>query len=96
MQGLRPILIGFALAVVLTVLPFGLVATRLLPRDMTLWLVGVAAVTQIMVHLRFFLGIRLGSGDRERNGALIFAFVLLFIMVGGTLWVMGNLNYRMM
>ena len=96
MHGMRSTFIGFALAVLLTAIPFALVATQSLPRQATLLVIAVFAVVQIMAHLRFFLGTRLRSGDQSRTGALLFACVLLFVMVGGTIWVMGNLNWRMM
>ncbi len=98
MHGMRNTLIGFTLALVLTGIPFALVAAKTLPREATLWAVGICAVVQIVVHLRFFLGIGTGSVEHERGrgAALLFACVLLFIMVGGTVWVMGNLNWRMM
>lgn len=90
------ILIGFCLAVVLTAVPFLTVAWNLLPRQAALWLIAVAAVVQIFVHLHFFLGIRFSGTHRDRLISLLFASVLLIIMVGGSLWVMGNLNWRMM
>lgn len=96
MHGLRTTLIGFGAAALLTAVPFAFVAFGIVSPAHTLWIIGLAGVAQIIVHLRVFLGIRLRSGDRERNAALIFAVVLLCIMVGGTLWIMGNLNYRMM
>lgn len=96
MHGARTVFVGFALAVILTGLPFAAVMGKWLPREQTLWLVGLAAIIQIAVHLRFFLGIRFGSENQEKTGSLLFAGVLLFIMVGGTIWVMGNLNWRMM
>lgn len=96
MQEMRKILIGFGLAVVLTALPFAAVAGQLVPRNATLWMIAIAAVVQILVHLHFFLGIGFTGPHRERLSSLIFACVLIFIMVGGTLWVMGNLYQRMM
>ena len=96
MERMPAILTGFGLAVVLTILPFGAVAGHWLPRGTTLWLIAVAAILQIAVHLHFFLGIGLSGQHRERRITLLFACVLMFIMVGGTLWVMNNLYGRMM
>ncbi|MBK0327797.1 cytochrome o ubiquinol oxidase subunit IV [Rhodobacteraceae bacterium F11138] len=84
---------GFALAVLLTAIPFACVAGAWLSRDATLWLIGLCAIAQIAVHLHFFLGI--GRRHRERAGSLAFTMVVAFIMVGGTIWVMANLNWRM-
>ena len=91
----RPYLIGIVLALTLTAIPFALVAMGTLPRETTLAVILVAAVIQILVHLRFFLHIGL-STPRENLIALAFAVVLIFIMVGGTLWIMFDLYNRMM
>ena len=92
---IRPYLIGIVLAVILTAIPFGLVATGALDRSTTLGIIVAAALIQIVVHLRFFLHIGL-STPRENLVALAFACVLIFIMVGGTLWIMFDLYNRMM
>ena len=93
---LKPYLIGLTLAVILTAIPFGLVATGALPRQTTLITIAAAAVLQILVHLTFFLHIDLKTTPRENLVALAFALVLIFIMVGGSLWIMFDLYHRMM
>ena len=93
---LRPYLIGLALAVVLTAIPFALVATGVLPRQTTLVIIAVFAIMQIFVHLTFFLHIDYKTTPRENLVALAFALVLIFIMVGGSLWIMFDLYNRMM
>jgi cytochrome o ubiquinol oxidase operon protein cyoD len=85
---------GFVLAVVLTVIPFGLVAMKLLPRETMFLVIAALAIVQILVHLRYFLHMNFTSTPRENIVAMAFAAVLIFIMVGGTLWIMFNLDYR--
>lgn len=93
---LKPYLIGLALAVILTAIPFGLAATGVLPRETTLIIIAAFAVVQILVHLSFFLHIDFKTTPRENLVALAFALVLIFIMVGGSLWIMFDLYHRMM
>jgi cytochrome o ubiquinol oxidase operon protein cyoD len=93
---MRPYIIGIIAALVLTAIPFGLVAMEALSRSTTLVIIAVFAVIQILVHLRFFLHIGLESTPRENLIALAFAGVLIFIMVGGSLWIMFDLYHRMM
>ena len=62
---LRNYLIGFVLAVVLSVIPFWLVATHALPPQRTLLIIGIAAVLQVLVHLRFFLHLNLIPRPRK-------------------------------
>ena len=91
----RTYLTGFALALVLTVIPFGLVAFGTLPREATLAVIAVAALVQVLVHLRFFLHLNLSTTPRENIFAIAFAAVLIAIMVGGSLWILFDLHYRM-
>jgi heme/copper-type cytochrome/quinol oxidase subunit 4 len=63
----RPYVTGFALALVLTGIPFGLVVADLLPRFATLVVIALLALVQVMVHLRFFLHIDLPSTPRENR-----------------------------
>jgi cytochrome o ubiquinol oxidase subunit IV len=92
---LRNYLIGFVLAVVLTAVPFWLVATHALPPQRTLQVIGIAAVLQVLVHLRFFLHINFTTTPKENVLALAFTCVLIFIMVGGSFWIMFDLHQRM-
>lgn len=93
-HSLKKYLTGFVLAVVLTAIPFALVAAHWLPRETTFLIIAIAAVVQVVVHLRYFLNLSLTSAPRENILALVFAGILVFIMVGGTLWIMFDLDYR--
>lgn len=87
-------IVGFVLAVVLTAIPFALVATQSLSKTQTILVIAAAAVLQILVHLRFFLHLSFSSG-RETLLAVAFTAVLIFLMVGGSIWVMLDLHMRM-
>ena len=93
-HSLKNYLIGFVLAVILTAIPFALVAMGVLPRLTMFFVIAVAAVVQVFVHLRYFLNLSFKDTPRENILALAFACVLIFIMVGGTMWIMFNLDYR--
>jgi len=94
-HGLRSYVVGFVLAVVLTAIPFYLVATHALPPSRIIYVIAAAAVLQILVHLRFFLHLNFTTTPRENLLALAFTTVLLCIMVGGSLWIMIDLHSRM-
>jgi cytochrome o ubiquinol oxidase operon protein cyoD len=93
--GLASYLIGFVLAVMLSAIPFYLVYAHTLPPSRTLLVIGAAAVLQILVHLRFFLHLNFTSTPRENLLAIAFTAILVFIMVGGSFWIMFDLHYRM-
>jgi cytochrome o ubiquinol oxidase operon protein cyoD len=95
-HGLKTLITGFVLALILTIIPFGLVGIGLLPRMPTLVIIAILAVIQVLIHLRFFLHLDLSTTPRETILAIVFAAVLIFIMVGGSLWIMFDLQQRMM
>jgi cytochrome o ubiquinol oxidase operon protein cyoD len=94
-HGLLSYLVGFVLAVVLTAIPFYLVATHALPPARIMYVIAAAAVLQILVHLRFFLHLNFTTTPKENLLAIAFTSVLLFLMVGGSLWIMIDLHSRM-
>ncbi len=89
-------LVGFALAVLLTIVSFGLALIHGISRSTVLAGLFVAAILQMLVHLHFFL--HLDRSSRQRWNLITFAFslLLIFIFVGGSIWVMVTLNARMM
>lgn len=92
---LKAYLWGFVLALILTVIPFALVMGGYLPRTQALLAIAVAAVIQVLVHLRFFLHLDLTETPRENLLAISFAAILILIMMGGSFWIMFDLNQRM-
>lgn len=91
---IKSYLMGFVLALVLTAIPFGLVAARTLEPTQILVIIGVAAIAQVIVYLRYFLHLELKPSSQNKLIALCFAAVVLLILVGGTLGIMVDRYYR--
>jgi len=89
--------IGFVLAVILTVIPFWLVMAKVFPDSSTtaMVLLGFGAV-QIVVHMIYFLHMNFKSEGGWNMLALIFTVVLVVITMAGSLWVMFHMNHNMM
>jgi cytochrome o ubiquinol oxidase subunit IV len=88
--------IGLLLAVILTAVSFWAANTSLLwgpgvPLGLT-----VLAIAQMGVHLVFFLHITTGPDNTNNVLALAFGVLIVTIVVGGSLWIMANLNDSMM
>lgn len=93
---MRSYFAGFALALLLTAAAFGLAAFRLLSGTPLMLTIGVLALVQIAVHFRFFLHIDLSRQKREDLQLILFTGLLILIMVAGSLWILTNLDSRMM
>ena len=93
----RSYLIGFALSVLLTAVPFWLVMGHVLPdpRLAVLAIMACAAV-QVVVHTIFFLHVTTRAEGGWTLLALAFAGVVITLVVGGSLWIMYHLNSNMM
>ncbi|MCA0962406.1 cytochrome o ubiquinol oxidase subunit IV [Salipiger bermudensis] len=91
------LMIGFALAAILTIIPFYLVMAEVEMARSTLVgiIMGLGAV-QIIVHLVYFLHLKRSSEEGWNFFAAIFAVVILVIVLAGSLWVMHNMNENMM
>ena len=88
--------VGVGLAIIATIASFVVSQTDLLwPPGIPVGLV-VLAFAQIGVHLVFFL--HLGSGPDQTNNVLALAFgvLVVFLVIGGSIWIMANLNHLMM
>ena len=88
--------IGFGLAVLLTLASFATVKTSLIWGPGIAVMLGVLAVAQMGVHLVFFLHITTGPDNTNNVLALAFGLLIVFLVIGGSLWIMSNLNHSMM
>src|SRR3546814_10318374 len=93
---LRYYLIGFALSVVLTAIPFWLVMTMPLSAGATAAIIMGFAVAQIVVHMVFFLHMTPKAEGGWSLTSLVFTIIVLGIALAGSLWVMHHLNTNLM
>ena len=88
--------VGLLLAVILTITSFWAANTSVL------WTPGVPAglvvlaIAQMGVHLAFFLHITTGPDSTNNILALAFGVLIVFLVLGGSLVIMANLNENMM
>lgn len=94
-QEVRGYLKGFALAFLLTIVPFGVVVWGTFGSGRTLIFLGICALVQLAVQMRYFMHIDLSRQKREDLQLILFSTLLLIMMAGGTIWIIGNLGMRM-
>ena len=93
---LKSYLIGFLLSLLLTLASFFLVLNKTLSgKFLTYTLIGLALI-QAIFQLLFFL--HLGQEAKPRWETIVFGFMvlLLLIIVLGSLWIMADLDDRLM
>jgi cytochrome o ubiquinol oxidase subunit IV len=93
---LKSYLTGFVLSLILTAIPFALVMSGALSPSVTLAAIFSAGIVQILAHMHYFLHLDTSSAERWNVLALMFTFVIMVLFVGGTIWIMYDLYYRMM
>jgi cytochrome o ubiquinol oxidase subunit IV len=55
----------------------------------------VLAIAQMGVHVVFFLHINTGPDNTNNVMALFFGILIVVLVIGGSLWIMSNLNQNM-
>jgi len=92
---LQNYLTGFALSVILTAVPFGLIMSGVRAAVAVPVALGLGVV-QMVVHLVYFLHMDRASSRSWNMAAFVFTLIIVAIVVIGSLWVMYHLNVNMM
>src|SRR3989344_2216581 len=99
MGTLKTYVLGFLLSIVLTLVAFGLVQQHVFTdhvfpsHTLAVLVLVVLAVVQLFVQLILFLHVGKEEKPRWNLLALLFALLVVFIVVGGSLWIMQNLQH---
>ena len=88
-------LTGLGLAILLTATSFFVAGTNLVWEPSIPVALVVLAIAQMGVHLVFFLHITTGPDNTNNVLALAFGVLIVILLMGGSLWIMDNLNHNM-
>jgi cytochrome o ubiquinol oxidase subunit IV len=95
-EGIQGYVLGFVLASLLTVASFYVLRTNLIwPPGIVVMLV-VLAVAQMGVHLVFFMHLTTAPDNTNNVLALAFGILIVVLIIGGSIWIMGHLDERVM
>jgi len=89
-------IVGFLGSITLTLTAYVLVTHGGTSRGVLMGVLAVLAVIQFVVQMVFFLHV---GDERKPRWKLLIMWMMLgviLILVGGSIWIMNNLNYRMM
>jgi len=96
LRSYKPQFLGFVISVLLTIAAYRIVTYYELTDFLLIATVFGLAALQAVIQLFFFL--HLGMESKPHWGMITFLFTLLiiFLVIGGSLWIMNNLNYDLM
>lgn len=89
-------LVGLGLSILLTATSFFVAGTDLVWQPSIPVALTVLAIAQMGIHLVFFLHITTGPDNTNNVMALAFGLLIVFLVVGGSVWIMSHLNQNMM
>lgn len=90
-------LTGFALSVVLTVIPFAWVMSGAFDNlGISLMVIFGTGAAQILVHVYYFLHVSIKVEEGWQAMSMVFTAIVLVIILAGSIWVMLHLHDNMM
>jgi cytochrome o ubiquinol oxidase operon protein cyoD len=95
-EGIARYVIGFVLASALTAASFYVLSSTWIWEPGIPVALVVLAIAQIGVHLVFFLHITTAPDNTNNVLALAFGVLIVALVIAGSLWIMGNLDERLM
>jgi cytochrome o ubiquinol oxidase operon protein cyoD len=92
----KPVFIGFVISTLLLVGMLRVAQRGLLHGTLFTTAIFTLAILQALVQLFFFMQVGMESRPKWVSLSFVFTVVVIFIVIGGSLWIMHNLDYNMM
>jgi cytochrome o ubiquinol oxidase operon protein cyoD len=88
--------VGFIVSLLLTLTAFGLVEFHFISTTYLYVSLGLLALTQLVVQAVCFIRLNASAEGRWNLLPFLFTIFIIAIFVGGSMWIMANLDYYMM
>ncbi|HET8884260.1 MAG TPA: cytochrome o ubiquinol oxidase subunit IV [Candidatus Saccharimonadales bacterium] len=88
--------VGYVSSIILTLVAYALVVNQIFAVWTTVFIISGLAVVQLLIQLMFFLHLGQEARPRWKLMVMLFTLVILVIIVAGSLWIMFDLDSRMM
>ncbi len=92
---LRRYVVGLLLSALLTAAAFLSVGTHLIYGPGIVMAIVVFGLAQVGIHLVFFLHLTTSPDNANNALALAFGFLIVSLIVFGSIWIMSHLNHNM-
>lgn len=92
----KPVILGFFLSLILVVALYKIILREHLSGD--LFVISIMGLTILLAVIQLILFLHVGLDSRPRwvTISLLFTILVIFIVIGGSLWIMNNLDYNLM
>ncbi len=91
----RRYVIGYGGSLLLTLVVFAIAYRYGIETPGVYFAIGLLGLAQLVVQLVYFLHIDRRRSSREDLDLILFSTLVLLIIIGGTVWILGNLAVRM-
>lgn len=91
----RRYVIGYGGSLLLTLVVFAIAHQFGIETKGDYLAIGLLGLAQLVVQLVYFLHIDRRRSSREDLDLILFSTLVLLIIIGGTVWILGNLALRM-
>lgn len=88
--------IGFILSLIFTIIPFYIIQHNCFEQQTSYIIVIFCAITQIYIHLIYFLHLNQISNQMWNIISLIFTTFIVLILITGSIWIMTHLHHNLM
>ncbi len=95
-RSLKPLITGFLLSLILILSAYWLTTSHLLSGLSMMAAILTLACIQALIQCLYFLNLGAESHPRWSLITFVFTVIVLIIVIGGSLWIMYNLDYNMM
>ena len=95
-KSIQSYILGFVLCLILTIVSFKLVHANVINKNTIFILLACFAIAQLFIQSICFLGLKSDTNGQWNLLPFLFTLLIIFFLVGGSLWIMYNLNELMM
>lgn len=92
----KPLIVGLVASLILLAVSFVMVVSGDVEKSVLYPVIFGLAIIQGLVQLIFFMHLGIESKPRWNVVSFAFLVIVMIIVVGGSIWIMNNLNYNMM
>ncbi len=89
-----PLILGGILSFLLLLAMYYFAEEQVLGGSALVWTIVLFATVQAMLQIVLFMHVGVEASPKWSLMVLLFMIMVIFILVGGSLWIMMNINYN--